>query len=45
MAEEEKVRRESTEADLPDAAEKAAEEARARLAENPWTENPDAARV
>ena len=29
----------------PEAAEKAAEEARARLAENPWTENPDAARV
>ena len=28
-----------------DAAQKAAEAARARLADNPWTENPDAARV
>ena len=28
-----------------DAAAKATEEARARLAENPWTENPDAARI
>lgn len=45
MAEEEKERREPTDTKTPDAAEKAAEEARARLAENPWTENPDAARV
>ena len=44
MAEEEKEHRETTDM-TPDAAEKAAEEARARLAENPWTENPDAARV
>ncbi len=29
----------------PDAKEKAAEAARARLADNPWTENPNAARV
>ena len=45
MAEEEKERRETADAKSPEAAEKAAEEARARLAENPWTENPDAARV
>ena len=45
MAEEEKERREPADAKSPEAAEKAAEEARARLAENPWTENPDAARV
>ena len=45
MAEEEKERRETADVKSPEAAEKAAEEARARLAENPWTENPDAARV
>ncbi len=45
MAEEEKNRREPTDAKLPDEAAKIAEEARARLADNPWTENPDAARV
>ena len=45
MAEEEQERRETADAKSPEAAEKAAEEARARLAENPWTENPDAARV
>lgn len=45
MAEEEKDSRGPTDAKSPEAAEKAAEEARARLAENPWTENPDAARV
>ena len=45
MTEEEKERRETVDAKSPEAAEKAAEEARARLAENPWTENPDAARV
>lgn len=45
MAEEEKERREPADEKSPEAAEKAAEEARARLAENPWTENPDAARV
>lgn len=45
MAEEEKERREPADAKSPEAAEKAAEEARARLTENPWTENPDAARV
>ena len=45
MAEEEKERREPADAKSPEAAEKAAEKARARLAENPWTENPDAARV
>ena len=45
MAEEEKERCEPTVVKSPGAAEKAAEEARARLAENPWTENPDAARV
>ena len=41
MAEEEKERRETADAKSPEAAEQAAEEARARLAENPWTENPD----
>ncbi len=45
MAEEEKECRETADAKSSDAAEKAAEEARARLADNPWTENPDAARV
>ena len=45
MTEEEKERRETVDAKSPEAAEKAAEEAHARLAENPWTENPDAARV
>lgn len=43
MAEEEKERNETAES--PDAAKKAAEEARARLSENPWTENPEAARI
>ena len=45
MAEEEKERCEPTDVKSPDAAEKAAEEARARLADNPWTENSDAAHV
>ena len=45
MAEEEKECRELSNEKTSDAAEKAAEEARARLADNPWTENPDAARV
>ena len=45
MAEEEKERREPSNEKTSDAAEKAAEEARARLADNPWTDNPDAARV
>lgn len=45
MAEEEKACRETADAKPSDAAEKAAEEARTRLADNPWTENPDAARV
>ena len=45
MAEEEKECRELSNAKASDAAEKAAEEARARLADNPWIENPDAARV
>ena len=45
MAGEEKECRELSNEKTSDAAEKAAEEARARLADNPWTENPDAARV
>ncbi len=45
MAEEEKERREPSNEKTSGAAEKAAEEARARLADNPWTDNPDAARV
>ena len=56
MAEDEKESRGPQEASAPsraeeksvkdaDAAQKAAEAARARLADNPWTENPDAARV
>ena len=45
MAEEEKQGRSPTDEKPSGMAEKAAEEARARLAENPWTENPDAARV
>ena len=56
MAEDEKESRGLQEASAPsraeeksvkdaDAAQKAAEAARARLADNPWTENPDAARV
>ena len=45
MAEEEKDRREPTDASLPDEAARIAEEARAQLADNPWTENPNAACV
>lgn len=45
MAEEEKERCEPTGAQASGAAEKIAEEARERLADNPWTENPDAARI
>ena len=46
MAEEEKERGGPTEgAGEQEAAKKAAEAARARLAENPWTDNPNAARV
>ena len=45
MAGEEKECRELSNEKTSDAAEKAAEEARARLADNPWTDNPDAARV
>ncbi len=56
MAEDEKESRGPQEASAPsraeeksvkdaDVAQKAAEAARARLADNPWTENPDAARV
>ena len=52
MAEEEKERSEPTdvmaggaETAQPDAQEKATEAARARLAGNPWTENPEAARI
>nr|MBO6294881.1 twin-arginine translocase subunit TatC [Schwartzia sp. (in: firmicutes)] len=45
MAGEEKECRELSNEKTSDAVGKAAEEARARLADNPWTENPDAARV
>ncbi len=45
MAEEEKECRELSNEKTSDAAEKAAEEARARLADNSWSDNPDAARV